>query len=68
MAWCLPATLESAYSIHVHELWVFALSTRDPLYHVQGGGGAVRIFSHFQGRSLSVMFKRKYSSGIVHSH
>ena len=33
---------------------------------LQGGGGdAVRIFPHFPGRSLSVMFKRKHSSGIV---
>ena len=37
-----------------------------------GGGDAVRIFPHFSqffphfpGGSLSVMFKRKHSSGIV---
>ena len=42
-------------------------------YHLQGGGkNAIRIFSHFPhffshflGRSLSVMFKRIHSSGIV---
>ena len=42
-------------------------------YLVQGGGeNAIRIFSHFPhffshflGRSLSVMFKRIHSSGIV---
>ena len=41
--------------------------------HKQGGGkNAIRIFSHFPhffshflGRSLSVMFKRIHSSGIV---
>ena len=41
--------------------------------HNQGGGkNAIRIFSHFPhffshflGRSLSVMFKRIHSSGIV---
>ena len=41
--------------------------------HFQGGGkNAIRIFSHFPhffshflGRSLSVMFKRIHSSGIV---
>ena len=50
---------------------------KDPLRGIarasQGGGGnAIRIFSHFPhffshflGRSLSVMFKRIHSSGIV---
>ena len=32
----------------------------------KGGGSAFfRSFSHFPGRSLGVMFKRKHSSGIV---
>ena len=46
---------------------------RPPFFLVQGGGKyAIRIFphfphffSHFLGRPLSVMFKRKHSSGIV---
>ena len=33
--------------------------------HLQGVGVRSAFFSHFLGRSLSVMFKRKYSSGIV---
>ena len=43
-----------------------------PSSRPQGGGDAIRIFFafsafflHFLGRSLSVMFKRKHSSGIV---
>ena len=44
--------------------------------HVPGAGGGcsphfsafLAFFSHFLGRSLSVMFKRKHSSGMVHSN
>ena len=49
------------------------LGTECDVCTLQGGGGnAIRIFSHFPhffshflGRSLSVMFKRIHSSGIV---
>ena len=57
--------------------WKATTASESPKNHCVGGeqrGGenAIHIFphfphffSHFPGRSLSVMFKRKYSSGIV---
>ena len=32
----------------------------------RGVGGVIRIFPHFQGRSVSVMFKRKHFSVALH--